>query len=199
MRAYGVVSVVLLFGSMTIAAQSGGYRLPAQTGSYGWAGMEGPPQAQPNGPLRAAAGERHAACPVSLRALHGADGNMLKVDKNRPAGIAQLLHLIVTNPDSRQIVAARVRVRGLSGKGRMTLTANQGATQGAGDATRSLEARFSTGAGKEVSSDVWVPGMTAVLDVELNSVTFADGTTRKFAGVEACRIAPEPLMLIADR
>lgn len=179
MKSYVAVSLVLLFGSITITAQSARqnqtqtsvYRMPITSGG----------------------------CPVSLRALHGADGNMLKVDKNRPAGIAQLLHLIVTNPDSRQIVAARVRVRGLSGKGRMTLTANQDATQGAGDTTRSLEARFSTGAGKEVSSDVWVPGMTAVLDVELNSVTFADGTTRKFAGVEACRIGPEPLMLIADR
>jgi hypothetical protein len=124
---------------------------------------------------------------------------MLKVDKNRPAGIAQLLHLIVSNPDSRQIVAARVRVRGLSGKGRMTQTANQDRGEGAGDVSRSLVARFSSGTDKEASSDVWVPGMTAVLQVELNSVTFADGTTRRFAGVEACRIAPEPLMLIADR
>lgn len=179
MRAYVVVSLVLLFGSMTIAAQNATqnqtqtsvYRMPITSGG----------------------------CPVSLRALHGSSGNMLKVDKNRPAGIAQLLHLIVSNPDSRQIVAARVRVRGLSGKGRMTQTANQDRGQGTGDVSRSLVARFSSGADKEISSDVWVAGMSAVLEVELNSVTFADGTTRKFAGVEACRIAPEPLMLVADR
>jgi hypothetical protein len=81
----------------------------------------------------------------------------------------------------------------------MTQTANQDRGEGAGDVSRSLVARFSSGADKEISSDVWVAGMSAVLEVELNSVTFADGTTRKFAGAEACRIAPEPLMLIADR
>jgi hypothetical protein len=179
MRSFVAVSLALLFGSVTLSAQSATQnqtqtsvdRLPIASGG----------------------------CPVSLRALHGADGSMLKVDKNRPAGIAQLLHLIVTNPDSRQIVAARVRVRGLSGKGRMTQTSGQDATRGAADATRSLEVRFSAGSDKEVSSDVWLPGMTAVLEVELNSVTFADGTTRRFAGVEACRIAPDPLMLIAGR
>jgi hypothetical protein len=186
MRAYVVVSLALLFGSMTIAAQSSG---------YGWAGMEGLGVDPMRGQATVVRSSTASGCPVSLRALHGADGNMLKVDKNRPAGIAQLLHLIVSNPDSRRIVAARVRVRGLSGKGHVTQTSGQGE----GDATRSLQARFPAGSGKEVSSDVWVAGMTAVLEVELNSVTFADGTTRNFAGAEACRIAPEPLMLIADR
>jgi hypothetical protein len=169
------VSLALLFGSVTLSAQSATqsqtqmsvYRLPITSGG----------------------------CPVSLRALHGADGNMLKVDKNRPAGIAQLLHLIVSNPDSRQIVAARVRVRGLSGKGRMTQTSDKGAA----DVTRNLEIRFSPGADKDVLSDVWVPGMTAVLEVELNSVTFADGTSRRFTGAEACQIAPDRMMLIAGR
>jgi hypothetical protein len=179
MKSAVAASLALLFGSVTLSAQSATqnqtqtsvYRMPITSGG----------------------------CPVSLRALHGADGSMLRVDKNRPAGIAQLLHLILSNPDARQVVAARVRVRGLSGRGRMTQTSGQDATQGGADVTRSLEARFSAGSDKDVSSDVWVSGMTAVLEVELNSVTFADGTTRRFAGVDACRIAPEPLMLIAGR
>jgi hypothetical protein len=196
MKSHVAVSLALLFGSIAIAAQSANqnqttvYRVP-NTSSSGVACLSGLGNQTTVCRMPITSG----GCPVSLRALHGSSGNMLKVDKTRPAGIAQLLHLIVTNPDSQQIVSARVRVRGLSGKGRMTQTANLDA----GDATRSMEARFSSGADKEASSDVWVPGMTAVLQVELNSVTFADGSTRKFEGVEACRIAPDPLMLVADR
>lgn len=135
------------------------------------------------------------SCPISLRAQHKADGNMLKVDKTRPAGVAQRLHLILKNPDSRQIVGAMLKVRGLSGKGRVAGASGANTP----DVSRMLDVRFVPGQQNEVTSDVWVPGMTAVLAVELNSVSFADGSRWSLNGTGACSIEPEPLMLIADR
>ena len=143
---------------------------------------------------QSAAQKTPAACPVSLRAQHGADGNIRKVDKNRPGGVAQLLHLIITRSDSRQIVEARLRVRGTSGKGRVDRSAT---APGGMDAIRNLMVRFKPGAGNEVIADAWVPGMTAVLQVDLHSITFADGGTQLFGAADGCRLAPELLMLVA--
>lgn len=135
-------------------------------------------------------------CPVSMRAQHGADGNLLNVDKSRPKGLAQLLHLTLTDPDSRQIVEANVRIHGLSGKGRIAQAAP---VQDSSDKVEALVVKFSPGQGKAVSGNLWVPGMTAVLSIDLNSVTYADGSTRNFSGRDFCHVAPDPLMLIAGR
>jgi hypothetical protein len=110
--------------------------------------------------------------------------------------MAQLLHLTLINPDSRQIVSAKVRVHGLSGKGRVTQTP---AGQGDSDVTQTLQLKFPGAAGNEVSSDLWVPGMTAVLLIDLDSVTFTDGSTRSFSRQDACSIAPDTKMPIDGR
>ncbi len=146
-------------------------------------------------------GTVNMGCPVSLRAQHGANGNMLNVDKSRPKGLAQLLHLTLTNPDSRQIVQASVRISGLSGRGRIAqaASAQYNSDQGSSDKIETLTVRFSPGQDKAVSGDLWVPGMTAVLSIDLNSVTYADGSTRTFSGRDLCRVTPDPLMLIAGR
>lgn len=175
MKLTSLLSFVILSGSLA-AAQS--------------AGMENAqsPVAHPAQPA--------VGCPVSLHALHGADGNILKVDKSRPAGLAQLLHLVLVNPDAREIVAGEVTVRGISGKGRMTQTLGS-ADQA--DVVRNLHVRFTAQEDRTVAGDVWAPGMSAALTVELNSVTFADGSMRRFAGQDRCRVMPDPLMLIAGK
>jgi hypothetical protein len=175
----------LIFGSITLAAQT----YSQNQKSYGVARMEGP------GAPNTMDSRAYLGCPVSLHAQHGADGNMLNVDKSRPKGLAQLLHLTLINPDSRQIVKANLRIHGLSGKGRIT----QASAQNNSDKVETLVVTFTPSRDKAVSGDLWVPGMTAVLSIDLNSVTYADGSTRSFSERELCRVAPDPLMLIAGR
>ena len=182
---------LLFFGSTALAAQTA---IQNQK-SYGVARMEGlgaPNTMDPHISL---------GCPVSLRAQHGADGNMLNVDKSRPKGLAQLLHLTLTNRDSRQIAQASMRIHGLSGKGRITqaASAQNNSDQDNSDKIETLTVRLSPGQDKAVSGDLWVPGMTAVLSIDLNSVTYADGSTRSFSRRDLCRVTPDPLMLIAGR
>jgi hypothetical protein len=189
-RLFPLVSLALLLGPVSLVAQSSG--TPQNTGV---AGIEGPKNGNQQPHISFSVGQK-AACPVSLRAQHGADGNIRKVDKNRPDGIAQLLHLIITSNDSRQIVEARLRVRGTSGKGRVDRAES---APGGMDAARNVIARFRPGADNEIVADAWVPGLTAVLQVEVNAVTFADGSTQAFGTAEGCRFTPEHLMLIAGK
>ena len=186
-----LISFVFLAGSFA-AAQ---YTRP-QPQSFGTAGME-----NLDTPSHVKVATAAVGCPVSLHADHGADGSILKVDKTRPKGLAQLLHLMLVNPDARQIVAGDVTVRGISGKGRMTKTENSAADNSSiqADVVRNLHVRFAPREGRNVAGDVWAAGMSAVLTVELNSVTFADGSLWRFAGRDGCRVTPDPLMLIADK
>ena len=140
--------------------------------------------------------EMSTGCPVSLRAQHGSNGSMVQTDKSRPKGTAQLLHLtlIDPHPDSQRVVSARMSVHGLSGVVRATPALS---SSGDADATQTLDVRFSSGNEKAAFGDLWVPGMTAVLSIDLKSVTYADGSTRSFSGREACRVTPDPMMPIA--
>lgn len=183
MKLTSLISFAFLVGSVASAQSAGN-----SGQSFGTAGMQGIT-------TFGVASVAHS-CPVSLRAQHGADGNILKVDKRRPAGLAQLLHLVLGNPDARQIVQGSLTVRGISGKGRI---AQAQSSPDNADVVRYLEVQFVPQEGRKVAGDVWAPGMTAVLTVELNSVTFADGSMWRFAGRDGCRVAPDPLMLIAGR
>lgn len=135
-------------------------------------------------------------CPVSLRAQHLSDGNLFKVGDGHPKGVGQWLHLTLVNPPSREIARATITVHGFSNKARVTQTSPHKAN--GADAVQTLTVRFSAGPDKTASGDVWVPGMTAVVRIDLDAVTYTDGLVRRFTASESCRVTPDPFMLIAD-
>lgn len=171
--------------------------LSAQNATYSVAGMEGLSQSGPSNQITVLPSTViPQGCPVSLRAQHGASGGTLLADRNRPKGLAQFLHLTLYNPAGQQIVSARVKVHGLSGVGHTTQAVSDTMKP---DATQSLVVHFSPDSAKTVTGDLWVPAMTAVLTIDLNSVTFADGSTRTFTQRDRCHVAPDLKMLIAGR
>lgn len=188
------VSFAFLLGSVSTTAQSAKYGTAQAEKIYPRDGQRSIPPY--NGSI-AVWQNIDQTCPVSLRAQHGADGTMRKVDKNRPEGIAQKLHLTLTSKDTRQIAEARLRVRGVSGKGRVSRTDLTENGMDA-DATRNVNVKLQQGADKEATGDVWIPGMSAVLEVELNFVTFSDGSIQRFGATQGCRFKPDHLMLIAN-
>lgn len=170
--------------------------LPAQSGSIGVGSIENIPSFQANQiymfqrPLTA------QGCPVSLRAQQGPAGGMVQVDRNRPEGTSQRLHLNLFNPEGKQIVSALVRAHGLSAAGRTTFAVSDSLKP---DSTRTLVVHFAPDSPKTVTGDMWVPGMTAVLAIDLNSVTFTDGSTRTFTKNDGCHVVPDLKMLIAGQ
>jgi secreted PhoX family phosphatase len=134
-------------------------------------------------------------CPISLHARQAGGGDMLKVNGVPVNSVAQRLHLIVTNPDSRRVVAANVTVRGFANKARIVQTMSGSDSS---DAAKTMDVRFSAGSDKEASADLRVPGLTAVSEIDLNSVTFSDGSTWRLAAGGSCRSWIDGLMLVSS-
>ena len=185
---------VLVFNPISMAAQSTGQANSGQVSG----GVFTIGQAEGATTVTAAHGPN--PCPVSLRAQHQADGSLVKIRGDHPAGVGQGLHLTLVNPPSRQIATATMTIRGWSNKARITQTgAGNGSGGGAFDTIKTVTVQFSAAAPGTVAGDVRVPGMTAVERIDLDSVVYTDGTVESFAAEQACHVTPDPFMLVAGR
>jgi hypothetical protein len=136
-------------------------------------------------------------CPVSMRAEHLSDGEMVKTRDAKPQGIGQSLHLTFIARDSRRIASAALTIQGVNPKGRVMQASATGG--GSPEATAKLTVEFTPGPERRDLADIRVPGMTAVQSIEVNSVGYSDGSTWKLAGSLHCRVAPDGLMLVSNR
>jgi hypothetical protein len=188
---------VLLFASTAALAQTAGQNQP-QTPNAGAEASSGKSARIMPSPghaetqvLTVRVGESNS-CPVSLRARQSAAALQREVSASRPKGIAQLLHLTIPGAEAKRVMTASVTVHGSSGSPRMMEVAGTGSES---DAARTLEVRFRAGGG-EVSADLWAPGLTAVRSIDLNSVTYSDGSTWKLAAGSSCSSLVDGMMLI---
>jgi hypothetical protein len=112
-----------------------------------------------------------------------------------PITFGQKIALTLTD---KRITSAQVTVHGLVPKGRLVQsTASPENSFGRG--TRSLTVSFTSGQDDAVSADLALPGLTAVISIELDTLTYADGTVWHVSADRPCRVAPDPLMLITSR
>ena len=193
MKAGFVFLFALAMGACPLAAQY--THMPQYQGSYGVAGMEGMGGTHI---VVTVATPAVNSCPVSMRAQHLSDGSMVKAgEAAHPAGIGQRLHLTLRNQGSRQIAGATLTIHGTTPKAHAILLAS--AQGGPSDTTQNMSVSFSRGPDGSVSADLWIPGMSAVQSIELDSLEYSDGSTWKLADGNACRIAPDPFMLISER
>lgn len=140
------------------------------------------------------------ACPIGMQARQGVWDHTVRVWEGQqeksihPFG--QRFFLTLKDSHSERIVSATIRVHGTTGKNRMVQTAGLSNTSAA-EATKILTVSFSADDGS-ASADVHVPGFTSVSSVELQQVTYANGSTWKMSSSSFCRVAPDPLMLVAE-
>jgi hypothetical protein len=181
MKLPAAVSLTLLLGSIALTAQT------ADQGQILTLNYEQP---QPN------------ICPISLRAQHAADGELLRAGANAstpaaPKGQGQGLHLTITGPKRRQITQATVTVRSLTSNGSLTpALSNQDSTP---PTARTMDVKFTAGEKNTAFADIWVPGLTAVQAIDIKSVTYADGSSWKLTSGMTCRTVPDQLMLIGSK
>jgi hypothetical protein len=109
--------------------------------------------------------------------------------------LAQKLHLTARTPHSGPVVAANITVRGYAGTPRFTPI--ESPDQDAGKAARTLDVAFAPAQGRETSTDIALAGFSAVTVVDLNSITYADGSTWKLNAAGSCRTRIDGTMLIA--
>jgi len=167
--------------------------LAAQNRSYGVAGMEGlDGKSTPAAQAPAAPN----LCPVSIDASHLSDGNMVRTRANHSSGIGQRLHLMLHSPGHRTIATATVNLRGWTAKGR---TAEVSSSDAPGLKEQTLTVPFTPGPDHTVSADIWAPGLTAVVSVEVVSLKYSDGSAWTPPENMTCRVAPKMLMLVTHR
>jgi hypothetical protein len=170
------VSLVLLFGSMTVTAQS--LVLDRQP-----AVLNGVPMS--------------SDCPIGMRVeQQGAGEQMLRANSDRPKGIAQQLQVIMSNSSSLGIVGARITAHGFAAKTH-SLPAQYPRT-GSPELTKTVDLKLTMSSGSAYS-DIRLPGFTAVSVIDLDSVTYADGSTWHSSAGKTCHAVPDRMMLISSR
>ena len=137
-------------------------------------------------------------CPVQMNAQHeSVFRDKVDIDKAWPKGIGQQLHIALTNAKSEEITGIKITVYGSSGKG--SLLSARAAEANSPEATKTLDLKLTVGAKKDASTDLWVSGLTAVTHIDLDTVTYADGSKWRSSALETCHFRPDPVMLISSR
>jgi hypothetical protein len=203
------VTFALLLAPAILAAQTGSQSSPSQAnsgmvmiqhtsqapdGSVTWTTQ----QASPELVQRIAANMQANSCPVALHARQSSDAFRREVGSGDayPKSMAQHLHLTVNSPKGRQIVAATVTVRGFADKARVLPI---GAAPDGSDTAKTLDIKFAGKPGKDTAAELTVPGLSGVSVIELNSVTYADGSTWKLASGSVCRSPIDGFLLVGAR
>lgn len=137
-------------------------------------------------------------CPVSLHALQGLGSGLLAVREGKPTqGPGQHIHLVVSDAKASRVTGAKVLVSGLTGSHHVVPTRSP--RDNKPDATRMLDLRFVPQDANEVAAELILPGFTSVRSIAIQSIEYDDGSTWTVAAHQACLVAPDPMMLIADR
>jgi hypothetical protein len=139
-------------------------------------------------------------CPVPMSARQSSSGNLISVAPGQPAEsrLSQHIHLTLGGKDSPRVASARVTVRGLTSAPRSTLLSGPlSGAEGPSSIRRTLNVTFNDGTGEQ-AADLKLLDFTAVLSIELDALTYADGKTWT-ENANACRVKPDSLMLVGSR
>ena len=145
------------------------------------------------------------SCPVALRVQQRANAfsrevggtpTVLPGSSDVVIKEGQKLHVAATEPHAKRITAANVTVRGYANKSRFITVLSTGNNF---DAFRTFDVHFSEDSEEGSIADFAVPNLTAVGAIDLNSVTYADGSTWKIADNQSCRTLIDGFMPVSGR
>ncbi|MGA8085702.1 MAG: hypothetical protein WCA10_00250 [Terracidiphilus sp.] len=139
-------------------------------------------------------------CPIGMIANQGVWDHTIRVRQGQQETVlqpfGQRIFLTLNDSHPAPIVAATVKVYGLTARNHM-VQANGNANPN-GDATKIIEVKFVASQKGGVTGDLYIPGFTAVNSIELLQVSYDDGRVWRIGGSSVCRVAPDPMMLIAN-
>lgn len=135
-----------------------------------------------------------AHCPVGLQADHGRFFVERNVKDDGGAWTTQRIHLTVTNLLARQIVGAQITVHGLSDKWRVVRLAGASQTP---DLSKTIDVALVVEGNGHASHDLALSRFSAVTAIDVDSVTYADGSGWKTSAPGACSVAPDSFMRVS--
>jgi hypothetical protein len=139
-------------------------------------------------------------CPIDMHVRQGIGSKMMAVDKHGSqvemfaARLKLLLRDLRPDRPAQQMVNATVTVHGLNGAEQIVPA--DARPNRSSEAVKTLTVRLTPDGDPEVSGDLRLPGFTAILMVDLDSVTYDDGTVVRFSGSSVCHAPPDMLMLV---
>ena len=150
-----------------------------------------------------------SGCPVSMKLEHS---GLLQLRKVRKApgtpgtqpyrGFRTELQLLLTAlPDAhsnpRQIAGARLTAYGYNGNPSVILIS--GNVDPSSEIAKTMDVKFAPGGDRTVSANLLLPGFAAARSIDLDSITYADGSTWTPAAGQRCTVTPDPFMLVDAR
>jgi hypothetical protein len=144
------------------------------------------------------------SCPVAMQAKQGGMTQMVKTGQKPPQPQqyapapkpAQHILLILSGfGKDKSVASATVTARGLSSRSRMQNLDLIG--DGSSDLRRTMKVTFTPDPDGSVSAYIDLPAFTAVNSLQLQSITYSDGSNWKLADQHMCWVTPDPMMLIA--
>jgi hypothetical protein len=165
MNRTGVLSLLLLFGSQTLMAQTSGN--------------------QPTGSVVVRLARFQTNCgPIGIQARMDNSLNVLTEANDRPT---QRVRITLNNANSVEIVASQITVHGVTTMSETPPAVPQ-------KVAKTLELELKVGAGQDAFLDVSVQGFTAVSYIELDSAGYADGSSWHPSDGKTCTILPHSLL-----
>lgn len=138
-----------------------------------------------------------SSCPIGFRAQLSTGPGMVIVDSGTHAPISQQLHLSFQNPNQLGITSMRVTVHGLTPKGQV-VPAVTTASDAPGTVDTPATLNLPIAPRSDNSTQLSVRGITSVRSLDLDEVTYTDGTVWHASAAHACHIEPNRLMLVAS-
>ncbi len=132
-----------------------------------------------------------AGCPVFFSASRLPNGGMLEAGPAAPTR-RQALYMTFSPTASHPIVQAEITLHGIAGH--HVIPAGQNDVT---DVTEALSVTLSRDTRHRFNSVVYPHKLTGVLLVELNSLTYADGTRWHASSQAPCRVTPNGFQLVA--
>ena len=179
MKGTAVFAVALVFSSGLLIAQNTGRTAAASSEKNILKIIQLPPA--------------NIGCTVGMLARHESGLHRVYVGNGatpEPSGMR--LKFVLTSPRRDPITSANITIQGLNGKSHIIQT-RDGAQSA--EIQRSMSVNLVPGEDRNSDADLVAPGFVVVNSIELNSVTYASGSTWKVAGNQVCQVAPDPLML----
>jgi hypothetical protein len=176
---YRVAAAIALFSSVTLSAQNQSSQPEVMV----------PPNLPAN--VTFAGG-----CPISMDAKQGLWDHTIQIrngQKEPYNGFGQRISLTLVDIHTEPIIAAKVKVLGLSGHNRMLNTRQDSQP----DASRIIKLTSFSEVKGGVMAELYVPGFTSVTSIQLLEIIYANGSTWSSPHSSVCRVAPDPLMLVA--
>jgi hypothetical protein len=175
---------------------------------FGSAGLVAQQQAAPAaGPAGPQSGSMTLVIPAPARPctvaeMHATQGSSLQMMRAQNGESQPLMTptLTLTPRDRRALLSATVTAHGYPAKPGTTPLVAQLVEKNhppeRQELTKTLTLKLLPSGTGSFSAQLQLPGFAVVKSIELNSVTYADGSTWKVTG-NGCSVAPDPLLLIS--